>query len=108
MALTAVLAKYPAVTPPPVALICGVLTTALSVTALVNESSSSIAKKQLEELKEGRPEIDRNKSFAKIVGKCYNSLTSCFIKQKSQPATSLEPETIGAVVEEEYLSLLIS
>ena len=98
---------------PPTALFflpVGVLLSVGSVAfTLVNKVYSLIAQEQLKELKEGRPEINKKQAFAKIVGKCYNSFTSYFIKQKlppatpfigteqqSPPATPLEPATIGA------------
>ena len=93
---------------PPLAPFAGlaVLVSATSVAiGLICKVSFLIKKEQLKELKEGRPEINKKQAFAKIVGKCYNSFTSYFIKQESQPATSLEPATIGAVVEEAVISI---
>lgn len=93
---------------PPLAPFAGlaVLVSATSVAiGLICKVSFLIKKEQLKELKEGRPEINKKQAFAKIVGKCYNSFTSYFIKQESKPATSLKPATIGAVEEEAVISI---
>ncbi len=91
--------------PPVVLVLYAGLGVLLAVASVATVLTLLIEKEQLKELKEGRQEINKKQAFAKIVGKCYNSFTSYFIKQESQPATSLEPATIGAVVEEAVISI---
>ena len=90
---------------PPLATFVGLVFLAYVATVLIYKVSLLIEKEQLKELKEGRPKINEEQAFAKIVGKCYNSFTSYFIKQESQPATSVEPENIGAVEAEAVISI---
>jgi len=94
-----------AIAAPPTAPLFATIGALLSVASVAIATTCKVSylieKEQLKELKEGRPEINKKQAFAKIVGKCYNSFTSYFIKQASQPATSLEATTIGVVFVEE-------